>query len=73
MTLVGWRKYSLAAGALLGSFILALTGKLTSDFATVAAVVVGSFNAAHAVQDWSHHAAVSPENAPEDGNGPVTP
>jgi hypothetical protein len=63
MTMAGWRKYSLAAAALFMSFILAILGKLTGDFATVAAVVVGSFNVAHAAQDWRNgHAAVPPKD-----------
>jgi hypothetical protein len=46
------RKFIVTCGTLVMAFVLALLGKLTADFATIAAVVVGTFHAAHAVQDW---------------------
>ena len=45
----GWRKWSVAMLALLMGYSLALLGKLTSDFATIAAVAVGAYNVANAV------------------------
>lgn len=50
--MIGGRKFVIVAGTLAAAFALALLGKLTADFATIAAVVVGSFNAAHMVQDY---------------------
>lgn len=47
----GFRKYSLALLALVCAFVLALLGKLSSDFASIAAIVVGSFNLAHGAAD----------------------
>ena len=46
------RKFLVTCGTIILSFILALRGQLTADFATIAAVCVGAFHAAHAVQDW---------------------
>lgn len=36
------------------AFVLALLGKLTAEFSSVAAVAVGAFAAANAVQDYKH-------------------
>ena len=47
------RKFIVTCGTLIMAFVLALLGKLTSDFATIAGLVVGTFHAAHAVQDWA--------------------
>jgi hypothetical protein len=57
MKLAGWRKLLVALLALSMAFLLALLGKLTADFATVAAVAAGSYNAAHMVQDWRRNGA----------------
>lgn len=45
-----WRKWSIAAAALVMSFILALLGKLTGEFATVVTVTSGAFMAGNAVE-----------------------
>lgn len=50
--MIGGRKFVVVAGTLATAFALALLGKLTADYATIAAVVVGSYNAAHMVQDY---------------------
>lgn len=42
------RKYEVGMAALAGAFVLALFGKLTTEFSTVATVVVASFSAANA-------------------------
>lgn len=47
MTTAG-RKYEVVMSALVGAFVLALFGKLTTDYSTVATVVVASFSAANA-------------------------
>ena len=49
----GWRKWSIAAAALTMGFILALLGKLTGDFATIASITVGAFAAGNAVEHWN--------------------
>lgn len=46
------RKFLVVCGALIMAFTLALLGKLTTEFASVASICVGAFCAAHAVQDW---------------------
>lgn len=51
----GGRKFLVVLLALTMSFTLALAHRLTADFATVVSICVGSFMAAHAVQDL--HAA----------------
>jgi hypothetical protein len=43
MRLTGQRTFTLAASALGGAFLLALLGKLTGDFATVASISVGAY------------------------------
>ena len=48
----GYRKWSVCMASMILAFILALLGKLTAEFASVAAVAVGAFAAAHAVQDY---------------------
>lgn len=48
----GGRKHTVVLLALGASFLLALLGKLSGDFATIVAVVVAAYNAAHMVQDW---------------------
>lgn len=45
----GWRKFLIAGATLNAAFILALLGKLTGDFVTVAVAVVGAYSAANAV------------------------
>lgn len=42
------RKFFVGMAALGGAFVLALFGKLTAEFSTVATVVVASFSAANA-------------------------
>lgn len=48
----GLRKWSVAILALGMGFTLALLGKLTADFATIAAVAVGAFAAGNAVEHY---------------------
>lgn len=50
----GHRKLLVVLASLVAAFILALLGKLTAEFATIAAVCVGSYNAAHMVQDYAN-------------------
>lgn len=45
---LGGRKFALATGAICMAFVLALAGKLTGDFVTVASIAVGAFNLANA-------------------------
>jgi hypothetical protein len=44
----GNRKFYVSAGALVLAFVLAMFGKLTGEFATIASVTVGAFTAANA-------------------------
>jgi uncharacterized membrane protein YjjB (DUF3815 family) len=48
----GWRKYTVAMAALVIGFVLALLGKLSAEFATIAAVAVGAFAAGNAVEHY---------------------
>jgi hypothetical protein len=50
--IAGWRKWSIAAAALSMGFILALLGKLTGDFATIASITVGAFAAGNAMEHY---------------------
>ncbi len=43
MRITGQRTFTLAAAALASGFLLALLGKLTGDFATIASIAVGSY------------------------------
>ena len=43
MTVTGNRTFVLASSALAGGFLLAVLGKLTGDFATIASVAVGAY------------------------------
>ena len=47
-----WRKWSIAAAALVMSFVLALLGRLTGDFVTVVTATSGAFMAGNAVEHW---------------------
>jgi hypothetical protein len=51
--LSGNRKFVVAGGAMLLGFVLALAGKLSGEFVTIASVAVGSFAASNA---YEHHA-----------------
>jgi hypothetical protein len=53
----GYRKFAVTAAALAGGFVLALFGKLTGDFTTIATVCVGAFHASHAIADRAFAAA----------------
>lgn len=46
----GNRKFYVTISALAGAILLALLGKLTGDYATVASVCVGAFAAANAFE-----------------------
>jgi hypothetical protein len=48
------RKFLVGMYALTGAFVLALLNKLTSEYATVASIVVGSFSAADAYITGKH-------------------
>lgn len=59
----GNRKFWITLVALLGAIILAFTGKLTGDYATVATVCVGAFAAANAFEHkFSGERPSSPRN-----------
>lgn len=46
----GHRKFVVALVAMVGAFLLALAGKLTGDYVTVAVAAVGAFSAANAYE-----------------------
>lgn len=46
----GYRKFTVIGGTVVLAFVLALMGKLTPEFATVASVACGAFGAANAVE-----------------------
>jgi hypothetical protein len=54
----GYRKFAIVLIALVFAFVLALTGKLTTDFATIAVAAVGAFAAANA---YEHKVESAPE------------
>lgn len=60
----GYRKWSVCLLTILLAFVLALLGKLTSDFATVASVACGAFAAANAL---GNHRSKSKETRNDDG------
>lgn len=45
---LGGRKFLLASASTLAAFVLALLGRLTGDFVTVASISVGAFSLANA-------------------------
>jgi len=45
MRIIGQRTFLISIGALGGAFLLALLGKLTGDFATIASIACGSYAA----------------------------
>lgn len=51
MILKGGRKHTVVLLALASSFLLALAGKLSGDFAAVVSVCVGAYMGAHMIQD----------------------
>lgn len=51
----GYRKWSVCMASLALAFVLALLGKLTPEFATVASVATGAFAAANAIGDHRDH------------------
>lgn len=53
----GWRKWSVSVLALSMGFTLALLGKLTGEFATIASITVGAFSASNA---YTHASQVKP-------------
>lgn len=48
--MIGYRKLTVCILALVLAFVLAIFGKLTGEFATVAAITVGAFTAANSVE-----------------------
>ena len=44
----GWRKFAVTMVGIVSSFVLALMGKLTAEYATIIATTVGAYNAANA-------------------------
>lgn len=50
MTLVGSRKWSIAVLATLCGFVLALLGKLTTEFVALQSIVVGAFHVGNAIE-----------------------
>ena len=57
LNLVGGRKFIVVCGAMVMSFILAMTKNLNTEFAQVVSICVGAFMLAHSVQDWKNGAA----------------
>jgi hypothetical protein len=45
---LGGRKFLLAASSTFGGFVLAVFGKLTGDYVTIASISVGAFSLANA-------------------------
>ena len=48
----GGRKFVFSMSALILTFVLALLGKLTPEFATSLSILTMMFHGAHVVQDW---------------------